>query len=230
MLQILIKGGLVVLSVVAAILVFLKIDLVRMGGPVMVPILLSSVFSFAIIFEKACQFAKEKTPLDALMKSIFESIERQRIKEAMDSCDQAGTGTARVLKAGIMKYDRGKEEIREAMQDSFLYEIPPLEDKLSVLATIVQVVPLLGFLGTLVGLMSIFQVIQAKAASFVPVSTTDFFSGVGQALVCSLAGFLVTIPAWVAYNYLVHRVKYFEDEMERGATELLNFLIERRMP
>ncbi len=230
MTQNLIKGGLVIFSAVVAIGIFFKIEMVRMGGPVMIPILLASLFAFALVFDKCMQFARESGDTDALLKSIFESIERQRIKEALDLCDQVNTGAARVLKAGIMKYDRSKEEIREAMQDLFLYEAPGLESKLPILATIVQTAPLLGFLGTMVGLISIFKGLESAGHSLVPVAGASLSHGVWQALICSAAGFLIAIPGLIAYNYLVNRVKLLVEEMERASTQLLGFLVDRRMP
>ncbi|MBI5872804.1 MAG: MotA/TolQ/ExbB proton channel family protein [Candidatus Omnitrophica bacterium] len=228
--QVFIKGILTALSVAVAVLIYLKVESIRMGGPVMVPLLLSSIFAFAIIIEKFVQFNKEGLNTQTLLKNIFESIERQRLKEAIDICDQANVGVARILKEGIMKYDRPKEEIKESMQDSFLYEMPLLEDKLPILVTLVQIAPLLGFLGTLVGLANIFSVIQARAARALPVSGIDFAQGIWQALICSMAGFLVAIPLLAASNYLANRVKLIAEQMERASTELLNFLIERRMP
>lgn len=225
----LIKGILTALSVAVAVLIYLKVESIRMGGPVMVPLLLSSIFGFAIIIEKFAQFSKEELNTQTLLKNIFESIERQRLKEAIDICDQANVGVARILKEGIMKYDRPKEEIKESMQDSFLYEMPLLEDKLPILVTLVQIAPLLGFLGTLVGLANIFSIIQARGAHALPVSGIDFAQGIWQALICSMAGFLVAIPLLAASNYLSNRVKLIAEQMERAGTELLNFLIERRM-
>ena len=184
MIRNLLKGLSVFLSIGAAVVIFSKVAIIRSGGPVMVPILLSSIFAFAVIFEKFSQFARETSDTDALLKNVFESIDRQRIKEAIDVCDHANTGVSRVLKSGIMKYDRAKEEIKEAMQDSFLYEMPFLEEKMPILATIIEISPLLGFLGTLTGLMSIFKVIEAKTTSLLSLSAVDFSSGIERALIC----------------------------------------------
>ncbi|HAJ56855.1 MAG TPA: hypothetical protein DCL35_03685 [Candidatus Omnitrophica bacterium] len=230
MIQNFIKGAIVISSVAASVLIYLNVEFVRMGGPVIVPLLLSSVFAFAIVIDKLAQFNREGVDTQALLKNIFESIERQRIKEGIDLCDQANVSVARILKEGIMKYDRPKEEIRDAMQDSFLYEIPLLEDKLPILATLVQIAPLLGFLGTLAGLANIFRVIQARGISAMPPMGVEFAQGIWQALICSMAGFLVAIPLLVAHNYLSNRSKLLVEQMERVSTELMNFLVERRMP
>lgn len=224
------KIALITLSVVSAFLIFAKVELVHRGGPVMIPVLFVSIFAFAIVWAKLKQFSKYTIDVENLMKNIFERMERQRIKEAIDLCDHTPVPLARILRAGIMKYDRPKDEIKEAMEDALLYEMPLLEENLSILSTIIQIAPLLGILGTLVGLIKIFQVIQARSAAFVPIATADLTPGIWEALICSAAGFLVAIPLLIASNYLASRVRSFVDEVERAATELVAFYMERRMP
>ncbi len=223
-------GAMILFSVAVTFLIFNKVEIIRMGGPVMMLIILSSIIALTVIIEKISQFSKESIDPNALMNSIIESIERQRIKEAIDLCDQTNTAFARVIKAGIVKYDRPKEEIKEAMQDAFLYENPVLEEKLPILATILQVVPLFGFLGTLLGLMEIFKSVYSKVGYVMPQAGIHFVSGIAQALICSVSAFLVAIPVLVAYNYLEYKVKSLTQEIEQVSTRLLSFLIDRRMP
>jgi biopolymer transport protein ExbB len=223
------KFVLVFLSIGGATVIFLKVDLVRMGGPFMIPLLFCSIFAFAIVIAKMRQFAKEDIDAESLLKNIFERMERQRIKEALDLCDQSQTALGRILKAGIMKYDRPKDELKEAMQDSFTYEAPALEGNLSILSTIIQIAPLLGLLGTLAGFMKIFQIVQGRGLSSLGTGIADISVGIWQALISSAMGFLLAIPLLVASNYLSSRLKYFVEETERKSTELVNFLIDRRM-
>jgi biopolymer transport protein ExbB len=223
------KIVLVVLCILVSILLFLKVTLFHKGGPLMVPIILSSIFSLAIILAKMRQFSRDCIPAAKLLADIFERIERQRIKEAVDFCEQVNAPPSRILKEGIVRYDRSKEEIKESMENSFLYEIPVLEENLSILATMIQITPLFGFLGTLVGMIKIFIVIQAKGVSFSPVVGADLACGIWEALISACAGFCVTTSLLIAYHYLAGRVKRSEDEMERSSSELLNFLMERRM-
>ncbi len=230
MLNKVVKIMLVAVSFVGVYFAFLKVEIIRSGGPLMIPILLCSVFSLAIIFSKMLQFSRSAIDVESFLKRIFECIERQRIKEAIDMCNQSFSPVARVLRAGIVKYDRPKDEIKEAMQDSFLYENPVLEGNLFVLSTIVQITPLLGFLGTLTGMMKVLYMIQIKNSASLAVTLADMAPGIWQALVCSASGLIVVIPLFIAHNYLIDKVKYFVEEMERASTELLNFLMDRRMP
>lgn len=196
------------------------------GGPVMWPILLCSIFAFAIIIVKFWQLHKINIDTREFLNNILEKIKRHLIKEAIQICDNTDNPIARVLKAGILKYDRSREQIKEAIEDASLYEIPKLEKYLSALATIAHVSPLLGLLGTVTGMVRCFQVIQAKATSFHPVSPGDLAGGIWEALLTTVAGLIIAIPTFVAYNYLVNRINSFILEMEKASTELVNFLTE----
>lgn len=196
------------------------------GGPVMWPILLCSVFALAIILEKFWQIQKVTIDTQDFLSKILEKMKHHQVKEALEICDNTKSPISNILKAGILKYDRPKLQIKEAIEDASLHEIPRLERKLSALATIAHVSPLLGLLGTVTGMVRCFQTIQAKATSFHPVSPGDLAGGIWEALLTTVAGLIVAIPAFVAYNYLVSRVNNFILEMEKAATELINFLSE----
>jgi len=196
------------------------------GGPVMWPILLCSIFTLAIALEKFYFLHKIAIDTQEFLRNILEKMKRHETKEALQLCDSTKSPIANILKAGILKYDRPRPQIIEAIEDSSLYEIPRIEKNLSVLATIAHVAPLLGLLGTVTGMVRCFQTIQAKATSFHPVSPGDLAGGIWEALLTTVAGLIVAIPTFVAYNYLVNRINNFILEMEKASTELVNFLTE----
>jgi len=196
------------------------------GGPVMWPILLCSIFALAIILEKFWHLYKIKIDTQEFLSNILDKMKRHEIKEALKICENTKSPISHILKAGILKYDRTREQIKEAIEDASLYEIPKLEKNLSTLATIAHISPLLGLLGTVTGMVRCFQTIQVKATSFNPVSPGDLAGGIWEALLTTVAGLIVAIPTFVAYNYLVSRVNNFILEMEKASTELVNFLTE----
>ncbi|MBI4981865.1 MAG: MotA/TolQ/ExbB proton channel family protein [Candidatus Omnitrophica bacterium] len=196
------------------------------GGPVMWPILLCSIFALAIIIEKFMYLNKISIDTQAFLVKILEKMKRHDTKEALQICENTKSPIANILKAGILKYDRPRPQIIEAIEDASLYEIPKIEKNLSTIATIAHVSPLLGLLGTVTGMVRCFQTIQAKATSFHPVSPGDLAGGIWEALLTTVAGLIVAIPAFVAYNYLVSRINHFILEMEKASTELVNFLTE----
>ncbi|MDD5255030.1 MAG: MotA/TolQ/ExbB proton channel family protein [Candidatus Omnitrophica bacterium] len=196
------------------------------GGPVMWPILLCSIFAFAVILEKFWHLRRIEIDTRQFLDKILELVKHHKIKEALQFCDGTPSPIAHILKAGILKYDRTREEIKEAIEDASLYEIPKLEKNLTTLATLAHVSPLLGLLGTVTGMVRCFQTIQMKATSLHPVSPGDLAGGIWEALLTTVAGLIVAIPTFVAYNYLVTRINNFILEMEKASTELVNFLTE----
>jgi biopolymer transport protein ExbB len=198
------------------------------GGPIMWPILLCSILAIGIIIERFWYLNSVKIDIRKLLEAIFDNIKNNRVKTALGLCEaNRKTPVANVLKAGILKYDSTREEIKEAMEGAGLYAIPKLEKGLSMLATIAHISPLLGLLGTVTGMVRCFQTIQFKSASFVLVSPLDLAGGIWEALLTTVAGLMVAIPAFLAYNVLVSQVNNFILGMERAATELVNFLSQR---
>ena len=190
------------------------------------PILLCSVFALAIILEKFWYLHKISIDTQEFLKRILDKMKHHDTKEALSICDNTKGPIANILKAGILKYDRPRPQIIEAIEDASLYEIPKIEKNLNALATIAHVSPLLGLLGTVTGMVRCFQTIQAKATSFHPVSPGDLAGGIWEALLTTVAGLIVAIPTFIAYNYLVSRINHFILEMEKASTELVNFLTE----
>jgi biopolymer transport protein ExbB len=196
------------------------------GGPVMWPILFCSIFALAIALEKFWHLHKINIDTQDFLNKILDKMKRHDIKEALQVCDNTKSPIANILKAGILKYDRPRPQIIEAIEDASLYEIPRLEKNLTALASIAHVSPLLGLLGTVTGMVRCFQVIQAKATTFHPVSPGDLAGGIWEALLTTVAGLIVAIPTFVVYNYLVSRINHHILEMEKASTELVNFLTE----
>ncbi len=199
-------------------------ELVKMGGPLMVPILLCSLFALGIVIEKFIHFSMVQTNASQLKANVFGLLKNNKIKEAVQLCDVNPSPTARILKAGVLKFGASREEIKESMEDASLFEIPKLENRLGALATIAHISPLLGLLGTVTGMTTSFHTIQVRAASLNPVTPGDLAGGIGEALITTVAGLMVAIPTFVAYNYCVSRISRFTLEMERAATELVNFM------
>jgi biopolymer transport protein ExbB len=167
-----------------------------------------------------------KIDMQEFLKNILDKMKHHQVKEALQICDGTKSPISHILKAGILKYDRPRPQIKEAIEDASLYEIPKLEKNLTTLATIAHISPLLGLLGTVTGMVRCFQAIQAKATTLHPVSPADLAGGIWEALLTTVAGLIVAIPTFVAYNYLVSRINSFVLEMEKASTELVNFLTE----
>lgn len=204
------------------------LEFMQKGGPVMYVILLCSIVAFAVVIERFLQLRRARIDTDKFMNDISNLLKRNRIMEAIDVCNQTPGPISQVVKAGILKHDRSKPEIREAIEDAAVGEIPVLEKNLSMLATVAHIAPLLGLLGTVTGMVRAFQVIEQKATALQPVNPKDLAGGIWEALLTTVFGLCVAIPTYVAYNYFVNKVNGFIFEMEKSATDLVNLLAARR--
>lgn len=204
------------------------IDWIQKGGPIMYPIILCSILAFAIVIERLYHLYRAKIDTKKFMDDMANILRRNRIVDAVELCDKTPGPIPHILKAGLMKHDRPRQEIKEAIEDAGLYEVPRLEKNVPVLATIAHISPLLGLLGTVTGMVRCFQTIQEKSTSLHPVSPGDLAGGIWEALVTTVAGLSVGIPALVAYNYFVNRVSGFILDMEKAATDLVNMLTQKR--
>lgn len=196
------------------------------GGPIMWPILICSIWALAVVIERLWFLSRIKIDADRFLRSVLEKVKQHKIKEALSDCDTTKSPIGQILRAGILKEGRSRQEIKEAIEDAALYEVPLVERNLNVLATIAHVSPLLGLLGTVTGMVRCFQTIQIKATSTHPISPGDLAGGIWEALLTTVFGLVVAIPAFIAYNYLVSRVNSIILDMERAAAELVNLLTE----
>ncbi len=203
-------------------------EMVIKGGPLMFLIILCSMIALAVVLERLWHLRRAKINTGEFMENIAGILKRNRIMDAIDVCNVTPGPIAHILKAGILKHDRPRAEIRESIEDAGLHEVPRLEKNLGALATIAHITPLLGLLGTVTGMVRSFQVIEQKAVALVPVNPGDLAGGIWEALITTVAGLAVAIPTYVAYNFLVSRVGGFVLEMEKSATDLINLLGAKR--
>ena len=182
----------------------LFLELMRDGGPIMWVILFCSVVALFIFLKKV--------------------LRRDGFVEALTLCDHTPGPAARLLAAAIRAYERGDDDIRKAVDDAALEEIPKLERHINLLSTLGFVLPLIGFLGTVLGMMKVFQVAQTNEAF----SATDIAGAVNMALISTAAALAVAIPCYLAYNYLIARVNLITLDMEKASLEMLGFIERRR--
>ena len=202
----------------------LFLELMRDGGPSMWVILFCSVVALFIFLKKVFQFHREEINVGELLRGLFNVLRRDGFVEALTLCDHTPGPAARLLAAAIRAYERGDDDIRKAVDDAALEEIPKLERHINLLSTLGFVLPLIGFLGTVLGMMKVFQVAQTNEAF----SATDIAGAVNMALISTAAALAVAIPCYLAYNYLIARVNLITLDMEKASLEMLGFIERRR--
>jgi len=189
------------------------------GGPVMIPIVLCGALTLAIIVEKLRAFHAAEIDSESFLVRIEEILRKREIRKALEMCEEEPKPVPNIIKAGLLKSDRNREEIKEAISDAAAHEIPQLERYLGILATIATIAPLLGFFGTVTGLIKAFMVIERMKGLAGP---GEIAGGVWESLITTGGGLGVAIPAYLAYNYFVNRVNNLVLQMEKSGSRILD--------
>jgi biopolymer transport protein ExbB len=197
--------------------------LIYNGGAVLWLLLLISALAIVVFIERFLHCHRAQINSTEFLNGVRTVLKRENVVEALSICDATPGPVARLVKTAILNRDNGRERVREALEEAGLAEVPRLEEKLNLLATIAQLAPLLGLLGTILGFMQTFYFMQ-KEGFYAHVGLVS--NGVWQALICAAAGLAVAIPAHAGYNYLVSRVNSIVLDMERAATEIVNIVTE----
>ncbi len=201
------------------------LELFLKGGIVMWPILLCSVAALAIVGERYLALRKARLDVGQFMMKVKSIYHQGNTSGVLTFCSQKDAPIANIIRRGILKHEMGDEKVRQAVEDAGREEVYHLEKRLSVLASIAGVAPMLGFLGTVTGMISAFQQIESLSGN---VNPANLAGGIWEALITTAFGLMVGIPAYAAYNYFVTRVARFVHEMEVTTTEFLDILAPRR--
>jgi len=197
------------------------------GGPVIWLILLAAATAAVVFVERVLFCHRAQINSAEFLNGVRTVVKRGNVVEAIAICDATAGPVARLVKAAILHREQGRERVREAVEEAGLIEVPRLEEKLNLLATIAQISPLLGLFGTVVGFIRVFMHLQ-EAGLYANISGgPDSLSvGIWESLVCAAAGIAVAIPAHAGYNYLVSRINKIVLDMERAAAEIVNVVTE----
>jgi biopolymer transport protein ExbB len=193
------------------------------GGPVIWLILIAAAVAVVTFIERALFCHRSQINSAEFLNGVRTVLKRDNVVEAISICDATPGPVARLVKAAVLNRDKGRERVREAVEEAGLVEVPRLEEKLNLIATIAQIAPLLGLLGTILGFMDVFGQIQELGLY---ANIEKLSDGVGKALICAAAGIAVAIFAHAGYNYLVSRINKVVVDMEQAAAEIINIVTE----
>jgi len=191
------------------------------GGLMIWVIVATSAVALAVFLERLLQFHRDQIDSTQFLNGVRNVLKRDNIVEALAICDATPGPVPRLVKIAILNRERGREAVREALEDAGSWEVPRLEEKLNLLATIAQIAPLLGLLGTVLGFMTVFHAVQDAGLN---AHVGLLAQGIWQALICTAAGLAVSIPSYAGYNYLVGRVNSIVLDMEQISSEILNIV------
>ena len=192
--------------------------LMNEGGPVMWPLLAFSVIALAVVAERLYALWRARINVHEFLPKVRKALVVNRsIRDAVKVCEEYRGPVASILKAGLMKYGRPKEDIEKTIENAALFEMGRLERGLAVLATTANVAPLLGFFGTVTGMMAGFDALAAQGLS----NPGAVATGIKEALTPTAGGLAVAIPTQLAYNYFMSRINKFVRDIETAANMLL---------
>jgi biopolymer transport protein ExbB len=194
------------------------------GGAFMWPILICSIVAAIFICERAYTLLKARTNTRALMSDILTTVRRDGLAAAERVCEQTRGPIAAIVHSGLRQADKGPDAVEKAIETAGAVEMSFLERGLIWLATISTVAPLLGFLGTVAGMIHAFDAIAAADQ----VSAKLVAGGISEALITTEAGLIVAIPASLAHNFFLSQIDRFVVEMEESSSELVNTIVELR--
>src|SRR5205823_11304842 len=195
----------------------------KLGGPMIWLILGASATALVVFVQRVLHYHRAQINSMEFLNGVRNVLRRENVVEALSICDATPGPVARLVKVAILHRERGQEGMREALEEAGLVEVPPLEDKLNLLATIAQIAPLMGLLGTVLGFIRIFRELQSSG-TFANMEALS--GGIWEGLVCTATGLAVAIPCYAAYNYLVSRVNAIVLDMEKAAGEIVNIVSE----
>lgn len=188
------------------------------GGPVMWPLLAFSVIALAVVAERLYALWRARINVHEFLPKVRKALVVNRsIRDAVKVCEEYRGPVASILKAGLMKYGQPKEDIEKTIENAALFEMGRLERGLAVLATTANVAPLLGFFGTVTGMMAGFDALAAQGLS----NPGAVATGIKEALTTTAGGLAVAIPTQLAYNYFMSRINKFVRDIETAANMLL---------
>lgn len=184
-----------------------------------------SIASFTIFIERFLYLKRSEVDTNKLIINLRNSIKEGNIIEAIQVCEKTGGTIANIVKSGIEKHNRSKDQIETAMELTGLVEIAQLEKNAKILSVIAYIAPLIGLLGTVLGFIQAFG--EMRMSGLVDISATRLGEAMEYALVTTAAGLAVAIPSVIAYNYIVSRIEGFVLDMQTTSSEIVDILIHR---
>ena len=197
------------------------LNLMGNGGPVIWLLLACGLFAALVFFERLFNLHRAQIAADDFLKGVYTILNRDNTVEAATICEEAPGPVARLALAAVLHHDDALENIGRAIEDAGLEEIPRMERGLGWLATLARITPLIGLLGTVLGMMDVLLAANRGAPL---VQSADLTGGLWAALAATALSLVIAILAYAGYNLLVSRVESILLDMERSASALLNFM------
>lgn len=190
------------------------------GGPLVWLILASGLLAFVVFVERSLHLHRARIRAEDFLTGVLTVMRRGNVSEALTICEETPGPVAYVVKTAILHRDDPKDAIRTALADASLAETSRMERRLVVVATVAQIAPLMGLLGTVLGMIDALLAMQQGPL----IQSANIMGGLMTALVTTAAGLTVAIPCYAAFNLLVIKVDRIVLDMARVSSEVAAFL------
>ena len=187
------------------------------------PILLCSIIGLAVIIDRYIVVRKARMNIPTFMIRIRGLLKKKDVSGAIQLCLEEKTAVATIIRKGLKKYKFGHDRVKEAIENAGKQEIAKLEKGLPILATVAGVAPMLGFLGTVTGMVSAFMTLQELQGAATP---SDLAGGIWEALITTVFGLIVGIIALIFYNRFLSLINKVVTEMEMVSSDVVDVIEE----
>jgi biopolymer transport protein ExbB len=199
-------------------------EIVKAGGPVMVPIILASIVAAAIFLERLWTLQQRRVLPAELTDKVWKWVEQRQIQDKHIAALQQNSPLGKILAAGLANRHRDRGIIKEAIEDTGRHVVHELERFIGTLGTIASISPLLGLLGTVMGMIRTFNSIRTEGIG----DPAALGGGIAEALITTAAGLTVAIPALLGYKYLRGRVERLVIQMEKESIKLVQAMDQKQ--
>ena len=196
------------------------------GGPVMIPIILGSILGLAIIIYKLWELFVVRIDAGQFTDSVISRVRAGRFDEAIGLCTKnIQYPIAATLKAGLEKSSLQPHEIEKALERAGNTQVKMLEKYIGGLISIIGIEPLLGFLGTITGLIKAFMVWESAGTN---ITVSQLAAGIYEAMITTAAGLIIAVPYYLVCNFIISRIKYVSYELSDSSMQLVEAISETR--
>jgi biopolymer transport protein ExbB len=196
-----------------------NLTLFAKGGPMMWVLLALGILALLLVFERLLFLHRGQIRATTFLDGIKNSLAKRRLVEALTLCEETPGPVAAVVKAALLHVDANADTMRFHVQEAAIVELPALERRLGSIATIAQVAPLVGLLGTVLGMATTFLAFERDYMSASALAT-----GMWQALLCTAGSLVLVIPVHVAHHFLNGRVRSIVRDVEWSGNEIMRYL------
>ena len=199
------------------------VEIVKSGGYLMAPIILCAILAMGIVLERFWTLRQKRVIPQDLTSQVWSWVKNDQLDQRQIQTLYQGSPLGQILAAGLINRNRARAVLKDSIEDTGRHVVHELERYLETLGTVAAVTPLLGLLGTVIGMVKVFTAITTHGVG----NPTVLAGGIAEALITTAAGLTVAIPALIAYRYYRTRVDKLVVDMEKEAIKLVEALHRR---